>query len=257
MIIVKDLSVSFDLICSELRLKKNLEALSEEKKENPILNESILFDKVCFDIENKKIIQDISFKIKKGQFIAIVGKSGSGKSTIIDLLMGLLKPTKGKIIIDNKDMFQNNRFSSKLFGYVPQDIYLLDDTIKKNVVLGVPQNEIDQKKLDRAIKLSQLDKFLKSDGNTIDTIVGNRGIKLSGGELQRVGIARALYNNPDVIILDEATANLDHKTAEAFINSIIDLKEKKTIIFATHQPELIKNCDNVIYIDEGKLKSEN
>tara|TARA_B100001059_G_scaffold236761_2_gene290007 strand:- start:3791 stop:5500 length:1710 start_codon:yes stop_codon:yes gene_type:complete len=254
LIIVKDLSVSFDLICKELKLLENLNTLSETIENKKSLKESIIFNKVSFEISNKEIIKEANFEIKKGQFVAIVGKSGSGKSTIIDLIMGLLLPTGGEITIDKDNINKKNMIPKQLFGYVPQDIYLLDDTIKKNIALGVSENEIDMEKLNKAVKLSQLDKFLQKDENNLDTIVGNRGIKISGGELQRVGIARAIYNDPDVIILDEATANLDHKTAIDFINSIVELKEKKTIIFATHQPELIKNCDKVIFVEKGQVQ---
>ena len=255
LIIVKDLSVSFNLICKELELIENFNSLSENIENKKIFKESIIFKNVSFEISNKEIIKDASFEIKKGQFVAIVGKSGSGKSTIIDLIMGLLLPTNGEITIDKDNINKKNMIPKKLFGYVPQDIYLLDDTIKKNIALGVSENEIDMEKLNKAVELSQLDKFLQKDGNNLETIVGNRGIKISGGELQRVGIARAIYNDPDVVILDEATANLDHKTAIDFINSIIELKEKKTIIFATHQPELIKNCDKVIFVEKGKVQN--
>lgn len=254
LLVVKDLSVSFNLICKELELHENLNILSENILNKKKLIEKIVFNKVSFEISNKEIIKDVSFEIKKGQFVAIVGKSGSGKSTIIDLIMGLLLPTSGEIIIDNDNINKKNMLPNQLFGYVPQDIYLLDDTIKKNIALGVSDNQIDMVKLNKAIELSQLDKFLQIDGNSLDTIVGNRGIKISGGELQRVGIARAIYNDPDVIILDEATANLDHKTAMDFINSITELKKKKTIIFATHQSELIKNCDKVIFVEKGQVQ---
>jgi ATP-binding cassette subfamily C protein len=254
LIVVKDLSVSFNLICKELELHENLNTLSENIVNKKNLIESIVFNKVSFEISNKEIIKEVSFEIKKGQFVAIVGKSGSGKSTIIDLIMGLLLPTNGQITIDKDNINKKNMIPKQLFGYVPQDIYLLDDTIKKNIALGVSDNEIDMEKLNKAVELSQLDKFLQKDGNSLDTIVGNRGIKISGGELQRVGIARAIYNDPDVIILDEATANLDHKTALDFINSITELKKKKTIIFATHQPELIKNCDKVIFVENGQVQ---
>ena len=227
LIVVKDLSVSFNLICKELELHENLNTLSENIVNKKNLIESIVFNKVSFEISNKEIIKEVSFEIKKGQFVAIVGKSGSGKSTIIDLIMGLLLPTNGEITIDKDNINKKNMIPKQLFGYVPQDIYLLDDTIKKNIALGVSDNEIDMEKLNKAVELSQLDKFFQKDGNSLDTIVGNRGIKISGGELQRVGIARAIYNDPDVIILDEATANLDHKTAIDFINAITELKKKK------------------------------
>jgi ATP-binding cassette subfamily C protein len=254
LIVVKDLSVSFNLIYKQLELHENFNILSENIVNKKNLKESIIFNKVSFEISNKEIIKEASFEIKKGQFVAIVGKSGSGKSTIIDLIMGLHSPTSGEIIIDKVNINKKNMIPKQLFGYVPQDIYLLDDTIKKNIALGVSENEIDMKKLSKAVELSQLDKFLQKDRNNLDTIVGNRGIKISGGELQRVGIARAIYDDPDVIILDEATANLDHKTAMDFINSIIQLKKKKTIIFATHQSELIKNCDKVIFVEKGQVQ---
>lgn len=250
LIVVKNLSVSFKLISKQLNLRDNLINLQNFKMRH-FFAESVKFKNVHFSFNEKNILRGIDLEIKKGEFIALVGKSGSGKSTIIDLMMGLLTPSQGNITIDGKNIHDETFNTKNLFGYVPQDIYLLDDSIKKNIAFG--DTNIDLDKIKKAIDLSQLNYFFEKDNNSIETVVGNRGVKISGGELQRIGIARALYANSDIIVLDEATANLDHETAKSFVKSIIELKNEKTIIFATHQTELIKNCDQVFHIEKGMI----
>ena len=197
---------------------------------------------------NIKSITNINFEIKKGDFIGIIGKSGSGKSTLINLILGLLKQNNGKV--DFNSDYQNLK---DLVSYVPQDIYLLDDTIKRNIAFGEEDNEIDDKKVEEVIISSGLSELIQKNKKGLELILGERGIRLSGGEKQRVGIARALYRKPKILILDEATSSLDTSTEKDIINSINYLKNKLTIIIVTHRLNTIKNCEKVFLIKDGKI----
>ena len=184
---------------------------------------------ISFQYENnkKKVLDNISIKILKGQTIGIIGKSGSGKTTLIDLILGLYRPTSGTIFIDEIDTLNSNESLRALIGYVPQSIYLLDDSIKLNIAFGVLENDININLLNDVIENAQLKDFIESLELGIETNVGDRGIKLSGGQKQRIGIARALYNNPEILIFDEATSSLDNETESDFMNAIDVFKKKK------------------------------
>ena len=202
------------------------------------------------------VIKDLSFEIKKGQSIGIIGETGSGKSTFVNVLLGLLKPQKGKILIDNLDINKNPsdlRKWQKNIGYVPQDIFLMDDTIENNIVFGLNKKLVDHKALDNALKYSQLKKFISTLPDGIETMVGERGARLSGGQLQRIGIARALYHNPSFLIFDEATSSLDYDTEDAIVDCIDQLEGKTKIIIA-HRLSSVKNCDYLIKIDKGSIE---
>ena len=183
----------------------------------------------------------------------IIGQSGAGKSTLVDLLLGLLTPTKGSIKIDSLDI--NEHFSNwqKQIGYVAQDIYLMDDSIKKNIAFGLNEDQINDKKIARSLQLSQLNDFVETLPNGLNTTIGERGLRLSGGQRQRIGIARALYNDPKVLIFDEATSSLDNETEKELINEIIKLKEKKLIIMIAHRLSTLNNCDVLFLFDKGVL----
>jgi ABC-type multidrug transport system fused ATPase/permease subunit len=201
------------------------------------------------------VLNNISFKIQKGQSIGIVGKSGSGKSTLVDILLGLLTPTNGEIVINNEninDSKLNLRGWQNAIGYVPQSIYLTDDTLRKNIAFGLPNNKIDDNAIIQAVKNAQLDEFIKSLPEGLDTQVGERGVRLSGGQRQRIGIARALYHNPSVLVLDEATSALDNSTEEAVMKCIENLKNK-TIIIVAHRLTTVKNCDFIIRLEKGEI----
>ena len=167
--------------------------------------------------------------------IGIVGKSGSGKTTLIDLLIGILSPDNGEIIIDGKNILKMKRLWQNNIGYIPQFIYLLDDTIKKNIALGIEDIIIDNEKIDKALRLSQSEKFVQNLPQKLETYVGEFGVRLSGGQRQRLGIARALYLDTDLLILDEATSSLDEETEKEIINSINSMKGKKTIIISSQK----------------------
>ena len=200
------------------------------------------------------ILKNIYLKINKGEMIGIVGGSGSGKTTLIDIILGLHKPDSGEIIIDDlviKDYKIKNLI--KGIGYVPQNIFLIDDTIKNNIALGIPPDKINDEYLFSAIKNAQLDNFINDLPSGVETKVGEKGIQISGGQIQRIGIARALYNQPEILILDEATSALDNKTERNFIDSIEILKKKQTIIMIAHRMTSLKNCDKIFELDSGVL----
>ena len=202
---------------------------------------------------DKTTLKNINIIINKGDFIGIIGPSGSGKSTFIDIILGLLKPSSGEIFIDNFNIKTNIRYWQKLIGYVPQNIYLIDDTIKANIAFGLNDEDISDYLLNKCIKSAQLHEFIMSLENGINTIVGERGARLSGGQRQRIGIARALYHNPEILILDEATSSLDNDTENRIMNDINQLKGNKTIILIAHRLSTLNNCDKIIKIINGEL----
>ena len=158
---------------------------------------------------DKLALSNLNLKIKAGSKVGIIGKSGAGKSTFIDLILGLLKPTNGKILVDGKNISENITSWQSQIGYVPQDVYLLDDTIKNNIIFSSNNNEVNLNYLNKILEITRLESLIKDNLNGIETFVGDKGARLSGGQKQRIGIARALFNNPKVIIFDEATSSLD------------------------------------------------
>ena len=205
-------------------------------------------DKLIFDNAT------VSFPI--GKSIGIKGASGAGKTTIIDILLGLLKLQGGKVLADDVDIQEHYREWLANVGYIPQMIFLLDADIRKNVAFGVPEEEIDDEKLWYALKEAQLDTFVKTLPEGVHTGIGERGIRLSGGQRQRIGIARALYNDPEVLILDEATSALDNETEAAIMESINRLHGKKTLVIIAHRLQTIEKCDMVFVVENGKIIRE-
>ena len=199
-------------------------------------------------------IESVNLLINKGDFIGIKGVSGSGKSTLIDLLVGLIQPDKGSFIIDGESKILNNPNWRKQIGYVSQNVVLIDDTILQNIALGANIKNIDYNKLNDIIEKSGLNEFIKNLKNGFHTIVGERGVQLSGGQKQRIGIARALFQNPKILLFDEATSSLDNATEKKIIDSISMLKGKLTIILVAHRLSTLKNCNSIFEIQNHKLK---
>ena len=247
--------------------KKPLENLYEQlinltEKEEKIINkkEEVNFNNVLkinglkFSYTgNETVIEKLNLEIKKGSSIGIFGESGSGKSTLINIITGLLEPQEGKIYSDNKSIFSNINSWRKNIGYVPQTVFLSDDTLKKNIVFGIEDEKINEKKLELCITNAELKKFINNLQNGLDTFVGESGSKISGGQLQRVGIARALYNDPKILIFDESTSSLDVSTEKEIMKNIYKFKENKTLMIISHKLDLLKNCDEVYELKNKKL----
>lgn len=200
---------------------------------------------------DRKILDDISFKISKGSFVGIVGESGAGKTTFVDILLGLLEPASGKITVDGVDIFQDIRSWQKILAYVPQSIYLVDGTIRENIALGEENENIDETMVWQALKMAELDEFIQKLPEGLETKVGERGVKLSGGQRQRIGIARALYSKPQVLVLDEATSALDSQTEQNITETILKLKGQLTIIAIAHRLSTLEKCDFKVEFKEG------
>ena len=256
--IINQLNTFKSVIPSILRVHKEYTKVGSDKNYLNIqdfkFNNSIVFKSVSFKYlnANKNAISKIDLKIIKGECIGIIGKTGSGKSTLIDLLLGLLRPTEGKILVDDKFHVNSTQWHQKI-GYVPQAVYLVDDTIEANIAFG--EKNIDQDKLNDAIDSSQLRKFVNSLPQALKTIVGERGVRLSGGERQRIAIARALYRNPEVLIFDEATSALDNETEARLIKTIHGISINRTVIMIAHRLTTLKDCNRIIRMDNGSLKS--
>ena len=222
---------------------------------SPFFKKRILLKDVTFKYPGRKknVIDKMSIEIKRGKKIGIIGSSGSGKSTLINLILGLIKPSKGSIYIDDKKLEDLNlNLWRKQIGYVSQNIFLIDDNIKNNIAFG--ENLIKKNKLDKALKKSNLFKFVKTLPNKELTNIGNNGIKVSGGQHQRIGIARALYNEPKIFIMDEATSSLDFKTEDEIVKDLNLKKSNLTAIIVSHRPRSVENCDIVYYLEKGKVK---
>jgi ATP-binding cassette, subfamily B, bacterial PglK len=230
----------------------------EKSTEDFEFHESITLRDVSFIYPDtdKEALEDINLQIDHGSKVGIAGKSGSGKSTLVDIILGLLPVKSGKVAVDGKDIRTNIRGWQNIIGYVPQSVYLTDDTLKRNIAFGIEDENINEESIKRAIELSQLKDFSEGLSDGLDTIIGERGVKLSGGQKQRIGIARALYHRPKILALDEATSALDQETEEKIINEIFSNHADKTIIIITHRFASIKGCDKIFKVQEGRIYDE-
>ena len=201
-------------------------------------------------------VKNINISIPKNRSVAFVGPSGAGKTTIVDVILGLLTPTNGKVLVDNTNIQDDLEAWQTNIGYIPQFIYLLDDTIRRNICFGISDDEIDEEQLQLAIETAQLTELIESLDEGDQTIVGERGIRLSGGQRQRIGIARAIYNNPQVLIMDEATSALDNITEKHVVKAIENLKGDKTIIMIAHRLTTVKNCEIIYMMKDGEITGE-
>ena len=200
----------------------------------------------------EKIINDLSMKIEKGSSVAFIGKSGAGKTTLADLILGLLDPQDGNIKMDGTNIKEMGTRWYKIIGYVPQSVYLIDATIRENVAFGIDEKEIDDQKVWKALEMAQLKEYIEGLPKGLKEFVGERGIKFSGGQRQRMAIARALYNDPEILVLDEATAALDTETETAVMDSIEALQGYKTLIIVAHRLSTIRTCDYIYEVKNGE-----
>ena len=210
-----------------------------------------------YESESNGVLDQISLVIEKGETIGFSGESGSGKSTLANIVLGLLEPSNGHLMVDDIILSQKNyKVWQGMIGYVPQDVFLLDDTLRRNVAFGLDDHEIDDRRVDEVIKMAKLKEFVQSKQKGFDLLLGERGARLSGGQRQRIGIARALYHDPEVLVLDEATSALDNKTQSEILVTLEPLKQTKTILIIAHRSRALEMCSRIFTLKEGKLMQE-
>lgn len=220
--------------------------------------QGVAFENISFTYPGsaKPVLQHLTFNIRKGQSVAFVGPSGAGKTTAVDILLGLLEAQHGSIMIDGKPLANSDtRAWRRNFGYVPQSIYLSDDTIRNNIAFGQTRDAIDEVRIHAVIEQAQLTEVLKQLPQGLDTMVGDRGVRLSGGQRQRIGIARALYHNPPILVLDEATSALDNETEREITLAIRSLSGSKTIVLIAHRFSTVAHCDSIVFLANGVVQA--
>ena len=229
-----------------------------EKTEDLKLEAVIELQDIHFSYESAptEALSGVSLQIKRGEAVGLVGPSGSGKSTLIDVLLGLLAPTSGKVLVDGTNVNLVLRKWQDQIGYVPQSIFLTDDSLKANVAFGVADSNIDEQAVHAAIRSAQLEEFVATLPNGLDTVVGERGVRLSGGQRQRIGIARALYHNPSVLVLDEATSSLDTETEHGVMQAVQALQGDKTVIIVAHRLSTVEYCDRLYRLEDSRIVDE-
>jgi len=253
-------AVEVDLLAADMELLGKYESeLSKTQDTQVELNfkKRLVLDRVSFAYEGKRgtVLNEVNMTIHRGESIGIMGTTGSGKSTIIDLILGLLRPSIGRILVDDIDIQGSLASWRRKIGFVPQEIYLTDDTLLQNIAFGINVAEIDRKKVTDVIHMAQLDYFLSSLPEGLETKIGERGLNLSGGEKQRVAIARALYHEPELLIFDEATSALDEQTEQELAQAINALHGKKTMIIVAHRIGTLKYCDRIVLLQNGRIKT--
>jgi len=254
-------SPSIELVYSDLKDVEESGCGEKNREDLPAVSgwkfeKEIRIKKVCYHYPDteENVIDYVDLAIQKGQTVALIGESGAGKTTMADIILGLLPPQYGKIKADGMDIFKNTDQWHRDIGYIPQTIYLSDDTIRNNVAFGVYEDEINDEAVIESLKKAQLYEFIEGLSDGIETMVGDRGVRLSGGQRQRIGIARALYHNPEILVLDEATSALDNETEAAVMEAIECLRGEKTMIIIAHRLTTIQNADVIYEIVDGKAE---
>ena len=251
---LKFYGATIEVICDEISNIKDRTHI-KEKSVNFDFHKEIKLNNIFYSYpkSNIQILHNISVKIHKNSLVGVVGLSGAGKSTLTDIILGMIKPDQGIVKVDGVDIHSNIRVWQNHIGYIPQTVYLTDDSIKSNIAFGVNIDDIDDILLQQAIKSAQLETFVSSLPDGVETLVGEYGSRISGGQRQRIGIARALYNNPDVLVMDEATSALDKTTEKQLMKVIKDISQSKTVVFVTHRESIMNYCDKVLMLENGRL----
>lgn len=247
---------SLDLIYHDLKAIEEEPEVKQKEEMEWNFEKEISISNVCYHYPDgeEMVINKASFTIPKGKTVAFIGPSGAGKTTIVDIILGLLKPQFGKVKADELNIHKHSYVWQKEIGYIPQVIYLSDDTIRNNIAFGIKKEEIDDQAILQALKKAQLYEFVENLPEGLDTMVGDRGVRLSGGQRQRIGIARALYHDPEVLVLDEATSALDNETEAAVMEAIDHLQGMKTILIIAHRLTTIRNVDMIYEVSNGKVE---
>ena len=251
--------VSVEPVRADLLLLEGREAGADiaARPRPAALRERIALEHVTHRYEGaeRDALRDVSVEIPRGQAVGFVGGTGAGKSTLVDILLGLHEPSEGSVRVDGRDIREIGRRAWRAaVGYVPQEIYLLDDSIRRNVAFGIPDDQVDEVALRRAIRTAQLDRFVERLPKGLETSVGEVGARISGGERQRIGIARALYSDPQVLVFDEATSSLDTLTEAAIIDSVEALKGRRTVIMIAHRLGTVRGCDMLHFLKDGRIE---
>lgn len=249
---------SLDLIYNDLKEIEGFKMLDfkeEHEVEEWRLRDKIELSDIAYHYpdSDKLVLTNVNFSINRGETIALIGSSGAGKTTLADILLGLLQPVRGTILVDGRNIYDNMDAWHRMLGYIPQTIYLSDDTIRNNIAFGIREEDIDDNAINEALKKAQLYDFVQNLDKGLDTFVGDRGVRLSGGQRQRIGIARALYYDPEILILDEATSALDNDTETAVMEAIESLKGMKTMVIIAHRLTTLRNADAIYEVKEGRV----
>lgn len=247
---------AINVLHGELRVLKSAEEPAAARQLE--FREYLALDNVsfCYPSSNRPALQGISLTVLRGTTMGFIGESGAGKSTLVDIILGLLQPGGGAVRVDGVDIRTNLRGWQDRVGYVPQAIFLTDDTLRRNVAFGLADAQINEHSVWSAVRAAQLEEFINSLPQGLDTMVGERGVRLSGGQLQRIGIARALYHDPSVLVLDEATSSLDTQTERGVLDAVRKLHGEKTIIIVAHRMSTVEDCDQLFRLEDGRMVSQ-